>query len=101
MFITACILYRSEQFILCGFCFCCSAMYWTDWGSEPKIEVADLNGNNRRVLVHGGLTWPNGLAVDANGQSTVIIISNFVLIKTVYLYMQMVYYQQYSNVVSI
>ena len=43
-------------------------MYWTDWGSDARIERADLNGNNRQTLVDDGLTWPNGMAVDANGE---------------------------------
>ena len=45
----------------------CSAMYWADMGNDAKIETADLNGNNRRVLVYEGLATPTGLAVDANG----------------------------------
>lgn len=41
-------------------------MYWTDWGSRPKIEKADMSGfNNRRfVLVSSSLRWPNGLTLD-------------------------------------
>ena len=39
-------------------------MYWTDWGNEPKIERAALDGTNRRVLFNTNLKWPNGLALD-------------------------------------
>lgn len=39
-------------------------MYWTDWGEEPKIERAALDGSERQVLVNSSLGWPNGLALD-------------------------------------
>ena len=39
-------------------------MYWTDWGSYPKIEKAEMSGKQRVVLVNSGLYWPNGLTLD-------------------------------------
>ena len=45
-------------------------MYWTDWGDDPQIERADLDGNNRQVLAIGNLYWPNGVAVGASGKYT-------------------------------
>lgn len=39
-------------------------MYWTDWGENPKIECAHLDGRERHVLVNTSLGWPNGLALD-------------------------------------
>ena len=39
-------------------------MYWTDWGSSPKIERAWMNGENRQMVVDRDLIWPNGLAID-------------------------------------
>ena len=39
-------------------------MYWTDWGSIPKIERAGMDGHGREFLVTEQLTWPNGLAID-------------------------------------
>lgn len=39
-------------------------MYWTDWGQQPKIERANLDGTDRLVLVDSHLGWPNGLALD-------------------------------------
>ena len=39
-------------------------MYWTDWGSRPKIEKAEMSGKQRVVLVSSSLTWSNGLALD-------------------------------------
>ena len=39
-------------------------MYWSDWGTSHKIEVASMDGNNRSTLVKRGLYWPNGLTLD-------------------------------------
>ncbi|VDI08633.1 Hypothetical predicted protein, partial [Mytilus galloprovincialis] len=41
-------------------------MYWTDWGSSPKIEKANYDGSNRQILVNSSLGWPNGLALDTS-----------------------------------
>jgi len=40
-------------------------MYWTDWGDNPKIERANLDGSERTALLsrEHGLVWPNGLAI--------------------------------------
>jgi hypothetical protein len=39
-------------------------MFWTDWGREPRIERADMDGFNRLILVTHNLGWPNGITVD-------------------------------------
>ncbi|KAH9504658.1 Low-density lipoprotein receptor- protein 2 [Bulinus truncatus] len=39
-------------------------MYWTDWGSEPKIEKCGMNGQNRKTIVTRNVMWPNGLTID-------------------------------------
>ena len=39
-------------------------MYWSDWGSWPKIEQANMDGSARKILVSSGLTWVNSLAMD-------------------------------------
>ncbi|XP_042234598.1 low-density lipoprotein receptor-related protein 4-like [Homarus americanus] len=40
-------------------------LFWTDWGETyPRIEAADMDGNNRKVLVDTNIMWPNGLSVD-------------------------------------
>lgn len=41
-----------------------SLMYWTDWGANPKIEKAGMDGSARGAIVTGNLTWPNGLTID-------------------------------------
>lgn len=40
-------------------------VYWTDWGSEPKILRAKMSdGTNKEALVSSGIVWPNGIALD-------------------------------------
>ncbi|PIK43653.1 putative low-density lipoprotein receptor 1-like isoform X2 [Apostichopus japonicus] len=42
-------------------------MYWSDWGSIPKIERAGMDGSSRKVIIDRNktnITWPNGLAID-------------------------------------
>jgi hypothetical protein len=41
-----------------------SLMVWSDWGSVPKIEIAKLNGQERRILWETDLDRPKGLAID-------------------------------------
>ena len=41
-----------------------SYIYWTDWGRNPKIERARLDGTERKTLVNNGIQFPNGLALD-------------------------------------
>ena len=39
-------------------------MYWCNHGVNHKIEVANMDGDDRRVLVRRGLYYPNGLTLD-------------------------------------
>ena len=39
-------------------------MYWTDWGANPKIEQAEMDGSARQAIVTGNMAWPNGLTID-------------------------------------
>ncbi|XP_019378305.1 PREDICTED: low-density lipoprotein receptor-related protein 2 [Gavialis gangeticus] len=39
-------------------------MYWTDWGRQPKIECAWMDGQQRQTLISDDLGWPTGLSVD-------------------------------------
>ena len=39
-------------------------MFWTDWNRDaPKIEMANMDGTDRRVLVNEDIRLPNGLAI--------------------------------------
>ena len=42
----------------------CRVMYWTDWGREAKIEMASMDGSERRDFVIGDLSQPNGISID-------------------------------------
>ena len=42
----------------------CRMMYWTDWGSEAKIERSYMSGRGRQTVVTTGLVWPNGIFLD-------------------------------------
>ncbi|CAL4127391.1 unnamed protein product, partial [Meganyctiphanes norvegica] len=41
-------------------------MFWTDWGENPKIERAGMDGDpkTRKVIINSDIHWPNGLTVD-------------------------------------
>lgn len=41
-------------------------LYWTDWGEEPKIERAGMDGDgaSRTAIVTTDIHWPNGLSID-------------------------------------
>ena len=41
-----------------------SHLFWTDWGEEPHIGRADMDGKNRRIIIRKNLRWPNGLTID-------------------------------------
>ena len=45
-----------------------SYMFWTDWGTEPKVERAEMDGSNRQVIIQQNIQWPNGLTLDYNNQ---------------------------------
>ena len=39
-------------------------LYWTDWGSSPKIEKANYDGSGRQTLVSTSLHLPNAIVLD-------------------------------------
>ncbi|XP_043931281.1 low-density lipoprotein receptor-related protein 2 [Protopterus annectens] len=39
-------------------------MFWTDWGRNPRIERASMDGKMRTVIVSNKIYWPNGLSID-------------------------------------
>ncbi|XP_055715631.1 low-density lipoprotein receptor-like isoform X2 [Phlebotomus papatasi] len=39
-------------------------MYWTDWGSSPRIERAGMDGTHRMPIVTYEVKWPNGITLD-------------------------------------
>ena len=39
-------------------------MFWSDWGSKPKIERAGMDGSHRSTILEESLHWPNGITLD-------------------------------------
>jgi len=39
-------------------------MYWSDWGTVPKVERAGMDGLQCAPFITHNLMWPNGLAID-------------------------------------
>lgn len=39
-------------------------MFWSDWGQNPRIEQASMDGFGRRAIVTSKVYWPNGLTLD-------------------------------------
>lgn len=39
-------------------------LFFSDWGSTPRIERADMDGEKRSRIITSNIVWPNGLAVD-------------------------------------
>lgn len=41
-------------------------LFWTDWGDNPRIETAGMDGDpaTRQVIVSDGIDWANGMAID-------------------------------------
>ncbi|XP_043473128.1 vitellogenin receptor-like isoform X2 [Leptopilina heterotoma] len=39
-------------------------IYWSSWGQDPCISVADMNGENKNVSVKENLFWPTKLIID-------------------------------------
>ena len=41
-------------------------MYWTDWGVNPAIFRAKMDGSFVSRIVQTDITWPNGISLDLN-----------------------------------
>ncbi|CAJ0568186.1 unnamed protein product, partial [Mesorhabditis spiculigera] len=39
-------------------------LFWSDWGQLPRIERANMDGSDRRILVKDKIYWPNTIALD-------------------------------------
>ena len=41
-------------------------LFWSDWGENPRIERAGMDGSHRSVIVDDeqSVRWPNGIALD-------------------------------------
>lgn len=51
------------------FSLCLRQLYWADWDRDgPKIEMSNMDGTDRTVLVKDDLGLPNGLTFDLHSQ---------------------------------
>ncbi len=39
-------------------------LFWSDWGKQPRIEMSNMDGSNRNILVSENILWPNGISLD-------------------------------------
>lgn len=68
--VSACALYArnlwvpSSHALVTMALLCLRYLFWTDWGHIAKIERANLDGSERKVLINTDLGWPNGLTLD-------------------------------------
>ncbi len=60
----------------------CRWLYWTDWGTQSKIERASMDGQSRSVLHDTGLVWPNGLTIDYQTQRLFWVDANLNIIES-------------------
>ncbi len=44
-------------------------IYWTDWGSQPRIERVSYDGTQREILHSLNLQWPNAMTLDLVSQT--------------------------------
>ena len=45
-------------------------MFWTDWGEQPKIERAEMDGSNCGIIISQDtcIHWSNGLTIDYSAE---------------------------------
>lgn len=60
-------------------------MYWTDWGTSPKIERAGMNGAYRETIIDKSkvnIHWPNGLTIDYHSDMLYWVDARYHLLAT-------------------
>ncbi|XP_052104944.1 low-density lipoprotein receptor-related protein 4-like isoform X2 [Mytilus californianus] len=58
-------------------------LFWSDWGDIPKIEMSDLTGGNRRILVNDNIVHPRGITVDYEANAIYWVDSSKDTVETV------------------
>lgn len=43
-------------------------IYWTDWGDQPHIGRAGMDGSEQMIIVQDALGWPNALTINFETQ---------------------------------
>jgi len=57
-------------------------MFWTDWGTNPAILKAGMDGSTPLPIVNSQLRWPNGIAVDHGASRIYWMDANTDIIET-------------------
>lgn len=58
-------MYRTATLLTKCICVCVHRyLFWTEWGQYPRIERSRLDGSERLVLVNVSISWPNGISID-------------------------------------
>jgi sugar lactone lactonase YvrE len=39
-------------------------MFWSDWGDNPHISRASMDGKQKLLFIKENIGWPNGLTID-------------------------------------
>ena len=61
-FVLSTFLFTSPSFLL--FFFYYSKVFFTDYGSTPRVERCDMDGQNRTKLVDSKIVFPHGITLD-------------------------------------
>ena len=58
-------------------------MFWTEWGDNPKIGRANLNGDQRLAIVTTNLHQPSGLDLDKGNQRIIWVNTYFGIVESI------------------
>ncbi|OPL33300.1 hypothetical protein AM593_10802, partial [Mytilus galloprovincialis] len=45
-----------------------SLLFFSDWGSQPRIERCRMDGGERTIIINLDIIWPNGMTIDHIGK---------------------------------
>ncbi|XP_071133360.1 low-density lipoprotein receptor-related protein 6-like isoform X2 [Mytilus edulis] len=43
-------------------------LFFSDWGSQPRIERCRMDGGERTIIINSDIIWPNGMTIDHIGK---------------------------------
>lgn len=76
-------LMKTSKMQLCYLYISLRYLFWSDWGDIPKIEMSDLTGGNRRILVSENIVHPRGITVDYDANAIYWVDSSKDTVETV------------------
>lgn len=60
-------------------------MYWCDWGSNPHIAMAGMDGKNSSLFVTEKLGWPNSVTIDYPNNRLYWVDAKLAIIESIHL----------------